>query len=55
VAPTRIVPVPPETTEPAVGRTAMMPLRGTTRSAGRAHRIATERNRNRRSRLGAPF
>jgi hypothetical protein len=55
MTPTGNLPVSPETTEPAVGRTAMMPLRGTTRSAGRAHRIATERNRNRRERLGAPF
>ncbi len=44
---------PPPAAEPGIGeRTAMMPRRSTTRSANRAHRIVSERRRNRRIRLG---
>jgi len=54
-APTGDLPTP----DPAGGadrccdRTAMMPLRTTTRAQNRAHRIAAERHHNRQSRLAA--
>lgn len=40
-------------TERCADRTAMMPLRATTRAQNRAHRIAAERRRNREIRLSA--
>ncbi len=53
MAPTGIAEASSAPTHP--GRTAMMPLRTTTRSANRAHFIATERAHNNRDRTGAPF
>lgn len=58
LAPTGALPPPPDDSPDRCGdRTAMMPLRTTTRSANRAHRIATERAHNRvarAARLGVP-
>ncbi len=54
-APTGDLPAPVVTSTERCGgyRTAMMPLRTTTRAQNRAHRIAVERRRNRQTRLTA--
>lgn len=50
-APTGHPPAPTAAAERCGQRTAMMPLRTTTRAQNRAHRIATERHHNRQARL----
>ena len=49
-----LFPALPVPAPPCRGRTAMMPLRRTTRAQNRAHRIAAERNRNRCDRSAGP-
>ncbi|BBN48980.1 hypothetical protein JPH1_34550 [Mycobacterium avium subsp. hominissuis] len=46
-----VSPAKPDTEHRCGERTAMMPLRRHTRAHNRAHRITTERNHNRRTRL----
>nr|WP_164843444.1 DUF222 domain-containing protein [Mycobacterium lepraemurium] len=46
-----VSPAKPDTEQRCGERTAMMPLRRRTRAHNRSHRIATERNHNRRARL----
>ena len=55
MAPTGEFPPMPVEHAPDGDRTAMMPPRTTSRAKNRAHRIAAERTRNQRERLGAPF
>ena len=53
-APTGELPIPgPGRADRCGEKTAMMPLRKTTRAQKRAHDIAVERHRNRQARLGA--
>lgn len=55
ITPTGTLPPPATVAPDHPDRTAMMPLRKTTRSQQRADRIAAERCHNRRQRLGAVF